>query len=116
MIAPTQLAVRAEPATGQSFDCWLNEELSACGTGGTSLFKLTYLNASESLPSLIAQQYNITDPEAGFRLREPQLLNWARNLHGLNTVAGMMIPGIRELTGAEQRNLRNIYQKLYRKA
>jgi len=115
MIAPTHLPVRAQPAIGQSFNCWLSEELSACGTGGT-LFTLTYLNASEGLPSVIARHFNITDPEAGFRPREPQLFNWARNLEELNTVAGMIIPGIRELTGAEQRNLRNIYQKLYRKA
>jgi hypothetical protein len=116
MIAPTQFAVRTEPATGQSFDCWLSEELSACGTGGTSLFTLTYFHASEGLPSVIAQRYNVTDPEAGFRPREPQLFNWAKNYQKLNTVAGMIIPGIRELTGAEQSNLRSVYQKLYRKA
>lgn len=115
-MAPAQFAVRAEPATGQSFDCWLTEELSTCGTGCTSLFTLTYLNANEGLPSVIARHYNVTDPHAGFRAREPELLNWARNLQELNTVAGMIIPGIRELTGAEQRNLRGIYQKLYRKA
>ena len=121
MIAPMQLPVRAEPATGQSFECWLSEELSACGTGGTggrSLFTLTYLNASmgNDLPSLIAHRHSVTDPEAGFRLKEPQLLDWVRNLHGLNAVAGMIIPGIRELTAPEQRNLRTIYSKLYRRA
>src|SRR6266404_5584550 len=120
MIAPMQLAVKAEPATGQSFQGWLSEELSACGTGGASLFTLTYSNASsddpEGLPSLIARRCGITDPEAGFRLQEPQLLNWVSNLRGLSAVAGMIIPGIRELTEPEQRNLRRVYWKLYRKA
>jgi hypothetical protein len=90
------------------------------GTGGLSLFTLTYSNASlgadEGLPSLIAHRNSVTDPEAGFRLKEPQLLSWVRNRHALNTVAGMIIPGIRELTEPEQRNLRNIYSKLYRRA
>jgi len=120
MIAPMQLAVKAEPATGQSFQGWLSQELSASGTGGVSLFTLTYLNASshdpEGLPSLLARRCGITDPEASLRLQEPQLLNWARNLHGLSAVAGMIIPGIRDLTEPEQRSLRHVYRKLYRKA
>jgi hypothetical protein len=120
MIAPVQFAVRAEPATGQSFDCWLREELSTCGTGDTSLFRLTYLNTTivdaEALPSVIARRLDITDPQAGFRVKEPQMLDWSKNLHELNTVAGMIIPGLREITEPEQRNLRHIYRKLYRKA
>jgi hypothetical protein len=71
---------------------------------------------SDALPSVIASRLDVTDPQAGLRLKEPQLLNWSRNLHGLNTVAGMIIPGLREITEPEQRNLRNIYRKLYRKA
>jgi hypothetical protein len=118
-----QLAVRAEPATGQSFQGWLSEELSLRGTGGNmSRFALTHLNLDSIDPnsllllSLIAPRYSVTDPEAVFRLKEPQLLNWANNLHALSTVAGMIIPGIRELTEPEQRNLRHVYRKLYRKA
>jgi hypothetical protein len=115
-----QLAARAVPATGQSFQGWLSEELSSCGTGGVSLFTLTYLNASsndpEGLPSLIVHRCGVTDPQAAFRLQEPQLLNWAKNLDGLSTMAGMIIPGIRGLTEPEQRNLRHVYRKLYRKA
>jgi hypothetical protein len=119
MITPPQLTVRAEPATGQSFECWLTEGLSTSGTGGVSRFSITYqANVSESnrLPTLIAHRHGITGPEAGFRLRESELLNWTKNLYALNTVAGMIFPGIRELTEPEQRNLRNIYRKLYRKA
>lgn len=120
MIAPVQLAVGAQPATGQSFECWLNEELSARGTGSVSLFKLTYWqtdsNDQQSLPSLIARRHNVTDPEAGFRFKQGELLSWTKDLHSLNTVAGMIFPGIRELTEPEQRNLRNVYRKLYRKA
>jgi hypothetical protein len=116
-----QLDVRAEPATGQPFDVWLSQELLARGTGDSmARFALTYLNSGSTdpngLPSLIAPRYNVTDPEAIFRLREPQLLNWAKNLEALSTVAGMVMPGIRELTEPEQRNLRRVYRKLYRKA
>lgn len=115
----THLAVRAEPATGQSFECWLKEELSTSGTGSMSLFTLTYsqadLSESNSLPSLVALRHGMTDPGAGFRLRQPELLNWTKNLHGLNAVAGMILPGIRQLTEPEQRNLRAVYRKLYRK-
>lgn len=118
-MATPHLAVRTEPATGQSFECWLNEEASFSGTG-MSLFILTYSQAASSesnrLPSLIAHRHGITDPGAGFRLREPELLNWTKNLHGLNAVATMILPGIRQLTEPEQRNLRGIYRKLYRKA
>jgi hypothetical protein len=119
-MATPQLAVRANPATGQSIVCWLDEELSTSGTGGMSLFTVTYsqvdLAEPNSLPSLIAYRHGITDPEAEFRLKEPELLNWTKNLHDLNVVAGMILPGIRELTEPEQRNLRSIYRKLYRKA
>jgi hypothetical protein len=118
MIAPTQLTVRAEPATGQSFECWLNEGLSTSGTGCLSRYTLTYqasISEWNEVPSLIAHRHGITDPEAGIRLKESELLSWTKNLHGLNTVAGMIFPGIRELTEPEQRNLRNIYRKLYRK-
>lgn len=69
-----------------------------------------------TLPALIVTRQGVTDPEARFRLREPALLNWTRNLHDLNVVTGMILPGMRELTEPEQRNLRGIYKKLRRKA
>ena len=120
MIAPVQLTVGTQPATGQSIECWLNEELSASGTGAVSLFKLKYFHADsndpQSLPSLIAQRQNLTDPEAGFRFKQGELLSWTKDFHSLSTVAAMIFPGIRELTEPEQRNLRSIYRKLYRKA
>lgn len=120
MIAPAQLTFGTEPATGQSFECWFNEELSARGTGGVSYVTLTYLQADsndpESLPSLIARRDSVTDPEAGFRFKHDELLGWTKNLHGLSAVATMIFPGIRPLTEPEQRNLRNLYRKLYRKA
>jgi hypothetical protein len=117
MIATTQLAASSQPATGQSFECWLNEELSATGTDGVSLFELTYMQAGfHGLPSLIAHRHEVTDPGAGLRLKEPELLSWFKNLHELSAVGGMIIPGIRELTPPEQSNLRSIYRKLYRKA
>jgi len=118
MIAPTQPTVRTEPATGQSFECWLGEGLSAYGTGAALQFTITYYPSvvePSRLPSLIAHGYGITDPEAGFRLKEGELLDWTKNLHALNTVASVIFPGIRELTEPEQRNLRSIYRKLYRK-
>ena len=117
MIATAQLPASSQPATGQSFECWLNEELSATGTGGVSLFELTYFQAGfHGLPSLIAHRHEVTDPAAGFRFKEPELLGWTKNLHELNAVGGMIIPGIRELSASEQSNLRGIYRKLYRKA
>ena len=120
MIAPVQISVRAQPATGQSFECWLNEELSATGTGGVALFTLTYSQANpgdpQSLPSLIAHRQNVTDPDAGLRFRQRELLTWMKDFRSLNRVAAMMFPGIRELTEPEQRSLRSFYRKLYRKA
>jgi hypothetical protein len=115
-----QLAVRPEPATGQSFECWLNEQLSASGTGGLSFFKLTYRSPAwaepDVLPFLIAHSQTITDPGAGSRMKDAELLNWTRNVHSLTAAVKIIVPGIRELTEPEQRNLRGIYRKLYRKA
>lgn len=121
MIAPAQLTVGTEPATGQSFECWFNEELSARGTGGASHVTLTYLQADssndlEGLPLLIARRNSVTDPEASFRFKHGELLGWTKNLHKLSAVATMIFPGIRPLTEPERRNLRNLYRKLYRKA
>lgn len=115
MIAGAPLAVSSQPATGQSFQCWLNAELSACGTGITFPFKLKYSIDPDDLPA-VTYWCDVTDPEAGSRLKQSELLNWTKNLHALNVVAGIIIPGIRELTEPEQHNLRNIYRKLYRKA
>ena len=120
MIATTQQTVGTQPATGQSFDCWLNEELSARGTGDVSHVTLTYLRPDSidvgSLASLIARRHSVTDPEAGFRFKHGELLGWTKNLHELSAAATMIFPGIRPLTEPEQRNLRNLYRKLYRKA
>lgn len=164
-MATSQMALTMEPATGQSFECWLTETLSASGTGSVfsatdsqklstdvllgavpaqprlmwagsqeasgnpvliltvsdkPFFKLAssqlVSEEANSLASLIAYRHGITDPDAGFRLREPEMLNWTRNLHDLSVVSRMILPGIRELTEPEQRNLRGIYKKLYRKA
>jgi hypothetical protein len=117
-MATPQLAVR--PATGQSFKCWLTEELATSGTGGMSRFTLMCPRRDsaepDSLQLLIACRHGITDPEAGFRLAKPEMLNWTKNLQSLNIVAGVILPGIRELTESEQSNLRGVYRKLYRKA
>lgn len=165
-MATPEVAVGTGPATGQSFECWLSQTLSASGTGSffrsmhshvvpefnavpagslliftgsdaalpepvltltcspilsaepLSVFTGSYAASVDldSLASLVAYRRCITDPEAGFRLREPELLNWTKNLHDLNAVTGVILPGIRELTEPEQRNLRGVYQKLYRKA
>jgi hypothetical protein len=117
MIAAVQIPASAQPATGQSFECWLNEELAATGTGGVSLFELTYLQADfHTLPSLMARRLEVTDPQAGLRTRASELLEWTKNLHDLNAVGAMVIPGIREMSASEQSNLRGVYRKLFRKA
>ena len=117
MIAAIQIPASAQPATGQSFECWLNEELATTGTGGISQFELTYLQADfQTLPALMARRLEVTDPRAEFRTRTSELLDWTKNLYNLNAVGAMVIPGIRELSAAEQSNLRGVYRKLFRKA
>lgn len=167
-MAILEIAVRMEPATGQSIECWLSQTMSISGTGGLfssahshlasalrlfeaasvgsllistgsqastePLLTLNYSRAvsaepvlaltdsemvsagPNSLASLIAYGRSTTDPEARLRLRKPELLDWTKSLHDLSTVTRMILPGIRELTEAEQRNLRGIYKKLRRKA
>src|SRR5712691_1785177 len=66
--------------------------------------------------ALIEQEESITDPNAQKRFIGYGITEMAQSLSDFAFAAKIVIPGLRDMTPAEQANLRQYYKRLYRKA
>lgn len=120
--------VEGQRATGQSAPLWLCESLRQAetrSTGETVVFLLNgYPTLGNMLDYLSTDSWDcctlnyytdVTDPEAGLRVREPNVFVWSQNLSNFNMAARRVIPGLRELTPSEQNGLRQYRKRLFRK-
>lgn len=119
MNSPALLIDTREKPTGESLQAWLNQELSSCRTGQSKSINLVYhtssnFHMSDSLDVLICGSPS-TDPGANLKFRETYLVEWSQNLSQLSAAARAIIPGLRNLTNSERKNLQHYYRKLYRK-
>lgn len=109
-----------EPPTGMSIQAWLAESYSDRLTGQSAqlgwVHYTLYSQQSEVSPYVYVINTVATDPGASHRAREIGLADWSRNLAHLTTTAKAVIPGLRDLTPPERKNLRQYYRTLYRKA
>jgi hypothetical protein len=111
-----------QPGTGMSSYDWFDAILSdyQSQTGRSVPAKLVYVEyrfdpGAIGESGLSQELENITDPNASKRVIHREITGMVQNLAQLSFVAKRIIPGLRELTSAEQGNLRQYYKKLYRK-
>lgn len=105
------LELAAPPATGAAFFFW------SIGEAAQSSSRI-YLGPGlwvDEPTDLLGEMQASTDPGAQRRSFGLQTSELARNLSGFATVAKLLIPGLREMTLAERRSLRQYYKKVYRK-
>lgn len=120
--------VQRERATGQSAPFWLFEnqqQVENTATGESIVYLLSgYPTLGNMIDYLSTDCWDlctlncytgVTDPEAGLRMREPNVLTWSQNLSALGTIARQVIPGLRELTPSEQSGLSQYRKRLFRK-
>jgi hypothetical protein len=110
-----------EPQTGVSIPMWFDQTVADQLTGESAPSGVLYCNSLHEYShgaEFHAQVWDfaLTDAGASQRTRQVGVVDWSRNLAGLTAVAEAVIPGLREPSPAERKNLRQYYRKLFRKA
>jgi hypothetical protein len=120
----TTLAVSefADRGTGiRSYD-WLGAQFEDTGSRTSRFLPASIIYFVHDLRPDAAQSYlidraeSVTDPNAQKRFIGPGLTQMAQSLSQLANIAGVVIPGLREMAPAERANLRQYYKRIYRKA
>lgn len=112
----------AERGTGVGLYDWLRAHMEDCQlrTAQPLPARIVYFGPSflvEAAQSdLIEQVESITDPNAQKRFIGHGTTEMAQSLTQFAFAAKLVIPGLRDMTPAEQENLRQYYKRLYRKA
>jgi hypothetical protein len=112
----------AERGTGTGLCEWVCTQLInfRSRTGQPLPARIVYVGperfAEGSQTDLIEQINSITDPRAQKRFVRADITEMAGSLSQLAVAAKTVIPGLRDMTPAEQGNLREYYKRLYRKA
>jgi len=107
----------ADRRTGIGLHDWLRD--FQAGTAQALPATIIYSGPAypiEAAPSyLIEQTESITDPNAQKRFTGHGIAEMAQSLSQFAFAAERLIPGLRDMTPAEQQNLRKYYKRLYRK-
>jgi hypothetical protein len=112
----------ADRGTGVAVSDWLHACLmdrqwrTAQPPSARVIFSGPDFLVGETQTDLFQQVGSITDPSAQKRFTKNETTEMAKSLSSFAFVAKLVIPDLRNLTAEEQGNLKQYYQRFYRKA
>ena len=101
-------------STGTAFSTWLRDQFAESQSQTGKLFPVRVLCVGPLGATFVGER--LTGTANTLRTEVSSGKDWAKNLFLLTSAAKLIIPEMREMTAAENRNLRGYYNHLYRKA